>query len=64
MGTVYLAESESGERPAVKMINPDLADDETFRERFGVRSSPRAAYAASVKRRCWTRSSTASRCSS
>ncbi|MGH3378253.1 MAG: serine/threonine-protein kinase, partial [Actinoallomurus sp.] len=34
MGTVYLAESESGERAAVKMINPDLADDETFRDRF------------------------------
>ncbi len=34
MGTVYLAESESGERAAVKVINPDLADDETFRERF------------------------------
>lgn len=34
MGTVYLAESESGERAAVKMINPELADDETFRARF------------------------------
>jgi serine/threonine protein kinase len=34
MGTVYLAESASGERAAVKVINPDLADDETFRERF------------------------------
>jgi serine/threonine protein kinase len=34
MGTVYLAESESGERAAVKMINPELADDETFRDRF------------------------------
>lgn len=34
MGTVYLAESESGERAAIKMINPDLADDETFRDRF------------------------------
>lgn len=34
MGVVYLAESASGERAAVKVINPDLADDETFRERF------------------------------
>jgi serine/threonine protein kinase len=34
MGTVYLAESDSGERAAIKMINPELADDETFRERF------------------------------
>jgi serine/threonine protein kinase len=34
MGTVFLAEGASGERAAVKVINPDLADDETFRERF------------------------------
>lgn len=34
MGTVYLAEGASGERAAVKVINPDLADDETFRDRF------------------------------
>jgi predicted Ser/Thr protein kinase len=34
MGTVYLAESNGGERAAVKVINPELADDETFRERF------------------------------
>ena len=34
MGTVYLAESEGGERAAVKVINPDLADDEMFRDRF------------------------------
>ncbi|MDN3357420.1 serine/threonine-protein kinase [Actinomadura sp. DC4] len=34
MGTVYLAETESGERAAVKVINPELADDETFRDRF------------------------------
>jgi serine/threonine protein kinase len=34
MGTVYLAESAGGERAAVKVINPELADDETFRERF------------------------------
>jgi serine/threonine protein kinase len=34
MGTVYLAETESGERAAVKVINPDLADDEMFRDRF------------------------------
>jgi serine/threonine protein kinase len=34
MGTVYLAESASGERAAVKVINPDLADDEQFRDRF------------------------------
>ena len=34
MGTVYLAETETGERAAVKVINPDLADDETFRDRF------------------------------
>jgi serine/threonine protein kinase len=34
MGTVYLAQTEAGEHAAVKMINPDLADDETFRDRF------------------------------
>jgi protein kinase-like protein len=34
MGTVYLAESDGGERAAVKVINPQLADDETFRDRF------------------------------
>ncbi len=34
MGTVYLAESSSGERAAVKVINPDLADDDLFRDRF------------------------------
>jgi hypothetical protein len=34
MGIVYLAESEGGERAAVKVISPDLADDEMFRERF------------------------------
>ncbi|MFB9834341.1 serine/threonine-protein kinase, partial [Actinoallomurus acaciae] len=34
MGIVYLAESASGERAAVKVISPELADDETFRDRF------------------------------
>ncbi|GAA0372277.1 serine/threonine protein kinase [Actinoallomurus spadix] len=34
MGTVYLGESARGERVAVKVINPDLADDEMFRDRF------------------------------
>jgi serine/threonine protein kinase len=34
MGTVYLAESASGQRAAVKVINPDLADDPSFRDRF------------------------------
>ena len=34
MGTVFLAESARGERVAVKVINPELADDETFRDRF------------------------------
>ncbi|MCO6010307.1 serine/threonine protein kinase [Actinoallomurus purpureus] len=34
MGTVYLAESARGERVAVKVINPDLAEDEMFRDRF------------------------------
>jgi serine/threonine protein kinase len=34
MGTVYLAESGSGERLAVKVINPDLAHDDAFRTRF------------------------------
>lgn len=34
MGTVYLAESPAGERAAIKVINPELADDDTFRERF------------------------------
>ncbi|WP_157432016.1 serine/threonine-protein kinase [Actinomadura hibisca] len=34
MGTVYLAEDTTGRRVAVKVINPDLAHDEAFRERF------------------------------
>jgi serine/threonine protein kinase len=34
MGTVYLAETSSGERAAVKIINPDLAHDDAFRIRF------------------------------
>jgi serine/threonine protein kinase len=34
MGTVYLAETSSGERAAVKVINPDLAHDDAFRIRF------------------------------
>ncbi|WP_460359766.1 serine/threonine-protein kinase, partial [Actinoallomurus bryophytorum] len=34
MGIVYLAENEGGERAAVKVISPDLADDEMFRDRF------------------------------
>ncbi|GAA0363023.1 protein kinase [Actinoallomurus spadix] len=34
MGTVYLAESASGERVAVKVINVDFAQDPTFRHRF------------------------------
>src|SRR3954454_9646572 len=34
MGTVYLAESDSGERVAVKVINADFADDSSFRDRF------------------------------
>jgi hypothetical protein len=34
MGTVFLAVTESGERAAVKVINPDLADDDSFRDRF------------------------------
>jgi hypothetical protein len=34
MGTVFLAVTATGERAAVKVINPDLADDESFRDRF------------------------------
>lgn len=34
MGTVYLAENAAGDRAAVKVINPELADDESFRQRF------------------------------
>ncbi|WP_433473624.1 serine/threonine-protein kinase [Spirillospora sp. CA-142024] len=34
MGTVYLGEDEAGEQVAVKVINPELADDEAFHERF------------------------------
>jgi serine/threonine protein kinase len=34
MGTVYLAETENGEQAAVKVINPELAHDSLFRDRF------------------------------
>lgn len=34
MGTVYLAESPSGRNVAIKLIHPDLTDDEDFRRRF------------------------------
>ncbi len=34
MGTVFLGESSSGRRVAVKVINRELASEETFRERF------------------------------
>ncbi|GAB3985802.1 hypothetical protein GCM10029978_099610 [Actinoallomurus acanthiterrae] len=34
MGTVYLAESASAERVAVKVINADFADEPSFRDRF------------------------------
>ncbi|MEU8246653.1 serine/threonine-protein kinase [Nonomuraea sp. NPDC048916] len=34
MGTVYLGEDESGQRVAIKVINPAMAHDQAFRERF------------------------------
>jgi hypothetical protein len=34
MGTVYLGEDDSGRKVAVKVINPSLAQQETFRQRF------------------------------
>lgn len=45
MGTVYLAEDPSGRNVAVKLIHPDLADDEDFRLRFAreVESARRVA---------------------
>ncbi|CAL9558774.1 Serine_threonine-protein kinase PknD [Nocardiopsis dassonvillei] len=45
MGTVYLAEDASGRPVAVKLIHPDLADDESFRLRFAreVESARRVA---------------------
>ncbi|MCE5292250.1 MAG: serine/threonine protein kinase [Nocardiaceae bacterium] len=35
MGRVYLGRSETGRTVAVKVIRPDLADDDGFRARFG-----------------------------
>lgn len=45
MGTVYLAEDQSGQQVALKLIHPDLADDEDFRHRFAreVESARRVA---------------------
>ncbi|MFL1428683.1 MULTISPECIES: serine/threonine-protein kinase [unclassified Nocardiopsis] len=45
MGTVYLAEDASGRPVAIKLIHPDLADDESFRLRFAreVESARRVA---------------------
>lgn len=34
MGTVYLGQDETGRRVAIKVINPELSDDEAFHERF------------------------------
>ncbi|MFD0687766.1 serine/threonine-protein kinase [Actinomadura fibrosa] len=34
MGTVFLGEDEEARRVAVKVINPELADDEAFADRF------------------------------
>ncbi len=34
MGTVFLGEDGTGRQVAVKVINPELADDEAFHERF------------------------------
>ncbi|MFG1851977.1 serine/threonine-protein kinase [Actinomadura geliboluensis] len=34
MGTVFLGEDAAGRRVAVKVVNPELADDEAFHERF------------------------------
>jgi serine/threonine protein kinase len=34
MGTVYAAHGPNGEQVAIKVINPDLADDGSFRDRF------------------------------
>jgi serine/threonine protein kinase len=34
MGTVFLGEGGSGRRVAIKVINPELAGEEAFRERF------------------------------
>ncbi|WP_395103759.1 serine/threonine-protein kinase [Actinomadura sp. SCN-SB] len=34
MGIVYLAEAEHGKQVAIKVINPDLANDQHFRDRF------------------------------
>ena len=43
MGTVYLAENtSSGDRVALKLLAPELADDERFRQRF-LRESQLAA---------------------
>src|SRR5258705_7088289 len=35
MGRVYLGESRSGRRVAIKVVRPDLAEDPAFRRRFG-----------------------------
>ena len=34
MGTVYLAQAPSGAQVALKVVHPDLAEDESFRQRF------------------------------
>ena len=42
VGTVYLAENPTGERVALKLLSPELAQDERFRQRF-LRESQLAA---------------------
>ena len=34
MGTVFLGELPSGRLAAIKLVNPELAEDSKFRERF------------------------------
>jgi serine/threonine-protein kinase len=40
MGTVYLAEGSDGGRVALKILAPELARDERFRQRFLQESRP------------------------
>ncbi|MCM2415196.1 serine/threonine-protein kinase [Streptomyces sp. RKAG290] len=53
MGVVYLGSDRRGQRVALKVIRPDLAEDQEFRSRFAREVSAAAGSAAAVRPGWW-----------